>query len=109
MIKIILLFSRPNFVRKFSLRFTEEAKNKLDELESQQDSRLSKIRKLLGYLEVNLHSQHLKIKKCKQIQGPDRQQVYEATQFSFSNFGIFWYFDESLHNSITILDIFIYA
>jgi hypothetical protein len=109
MIKNLLLFSRPNFVRKFSLRFTEEAKNKLDELEVRQDWRLTKIRKVLGYLEVNLHSQNLKIQKCEQIQGSDGEQVYEAMQSSVSNFGIFWYFDDCLDNSIIILDIFIYA
>lgn len=109
MIKNILLFAQPKFVRKFNLRFTEEAKSKLDELEDRQDWRLAKIRRILGCLEIDLHSQHLKIQRCEQIKGPDRQQVYEAMQSSVSNFGIFWYFDDSLDNSIVILDIFIYA
>ena len=59
------------------LSFSNEAKEQLERLESDQ-KKLKKVRKTLGFLEVNPKMQGLNVHRFKSLKGPDGEEMWEA-------------------------------
>ncbi len=80
----------------FSLIFTQEADNKLNELKSDpsQKSTYKAIKKCLGYIETNLKHPSLQTHPFTSLKGPRGEKVFTAyvEQNRPTAYRIFWYY-----------------
>jgi hypothetical protein len=92
----------------FILLFTDEAKEKLAELEEDNSllKRLKAVRKALGYLSLNPRHPSLNTHKYTALHGENGEEIFEA--YAENNtpvaYRIFWYYGPN-KNEITILTI----
>lgn len=80
----------------FRLRFTDEAKANLENLEEDPSKNqiLKAVRKALGLLETNLRHPGLKTHKYSLLKGPNGEEVFEAYAQNQTPgaWRIFWYY-----------------
>ncbi len=92
----------------FKINYTYEANVQLDALESKKAllKRLKAVRKALGYLETNPRHPALNTHKFSSLQGPNREEVFEAYAENKTPgaYRIFWYYGPG-KNVISILAI----
>jgi hypothetical protein len=80
----------------FTLLFTDEAKEKLSQLEKNQTlyKRLNAVRKSLGYLALNPRHPALNTHKYDSLKGPNDEEIFEA--YAENNtpaaYRVFWYY-----------------
>lgn len=81
---------------KFTLRFTAEAKQNLEDLENNraEDKRCRIMKRTLGYLETNPKHPSLNTHKYDSLRGPNGEEVFEA--YAQNNtpgaYRVFWYY-----------------
>ena len=92
--------------RMFELRFSNEAKQVLAELEGSDIKKYSKVRKTLGLMETNLRHPGLKTHQYDTISGANGEDVFEAyvENKTPAAFRVFWHYGPG-KGLITILDI----
>lgn len=92
----------------FQLRFTDEAKENLSELEENPSKKviLKAVRKALAYMETNLRHPGLKTHKYSSLKGPQGQEIFEAYAKNQTSqaYRIFWHYGPG-KNEISILAI----
>jgi len=92
----------------FQLRFTNEARQNLKQLEENKGlaKRLKAVRKALAYLETNPRHPSLDTHKYSSLQGPNGEEAFEAyaENRTPAAFRIFWYYGPG-KNIITIFTI----
>ncbi len=80
----------------FSLRWTQEAIENLQELEKDKglEKRFKAVRKALGYLEKNPRHPGLHTHKYESLSGPNEEEVFEAYAESKTTaaYRIFWHY-----------------
>ena len=91
---------------QFRLRFTSEAKKKLEELSKQDPKKYKKVLKTLGLMETNLRHPGLKTHKYDSLEGPNGEEVFEAyvENRTPGAFRIFWMYGPD-QKDLTILAI----
>ena len=91
---------------KFRLRFTSEARKKLEELSKQDPKKNKKVLKTLGLMETNLRHPGLKTHKYDSLEGPNGEEVFEAyvENRTPGAFRVFWCYGPN-EKEITILAI----
>lgn len=92
----------------FSLRFTDEAKNSLEELKKNpgKEKILKAVLKTLGLMETNLRHPDLRTHKFQSVSGPNGEEVFEAyvQNQTPGAYRIFWYYGPE-KNQISIVAI----
>jgi len=92
----------------FSLRFTDEAKNNLEELKKNpgKEKILKAVLKTLGLMETNLRHPGLRTHKFQSVSGPNGEEVFEAyvQNQTPGAYRIFWYYGPE-KNQISIVAI----
>ena len=91
---------------QFRLRFTSEARKKLEELSKQDPKKNKKVLKTLGLMETNLRHPGLKTHKYDSLEGPNGEEVFEAyvENRTPGAFRVFWCYGPN-EKEITILAI----
>ncbi len=93
---------------KFQLRFTDEAKSNLKELEKDRSKKaiLKEVRKTLGLMETNLRHPGLKTHKYQSINGPHGEEIFEAYAQNQTSkpYRVFWYYGPE-KNQLSIVAI----
>lgn len=92
----------------FSLRFTDEAKNNLEELKKNpgKEKILKAALKTLGLMETNLRHPGLRTHKFQSVSGPNGEEVFEAyvQNQTPGAYRIFWHYGPE-KNQISIVAI----
>ncbi|MCC7345025.1 MAG: hypothetical protein IT573_08805 [Deltaproteobacteria bacterium] len=92
----------------FSLRFTDEAKNNLEELKKNpgEEKILKAVFKTLGLMETNLRHPGLHTHKYQSVSGPNGEEIFEAyvQNRTPGAYRIFWYYGPE-KNQISIVAI----
>jgi hypothetical protein len=91
---------------KFKLKFTNEAKNSLKNLQKADPKKYKKVLKTLGLMEVNLRHPSLNAHKYDSISGLNNEEVFEAyvENKTPAAFRVFWYYGPN-RDELTILAI----
>ncbi len=92
----------------YELIFTPQADSDLMELEIDPGKKkiLASVRKVLGYMEINLRHPSLQTHEYKTLRGPNGEKLFEAyaQQNTIAAYRIFWYYVPN-RNQLTIAAI----
>ncbi len=93
---------------RFKFKFTQEADEKLTELEEDPSKKIpyKAVLKCLGYMETNLRHNSLQTHEFTSLKGPESEKVFEsyAQQKTPGAYRIFWYYGPD-KGEITVLTI----
>lgn len=93
---------------RFELNFTPESARQLEEIENAKDKKntAKAVRKILGFMEVNLRHPSLNTHKYDGFTGPDGEEIFEsyAQNHTPGAYRIFWFYGPG-KGQITILYI----
>jgi len=91
---------------QFRLRLSTEAKATIERLAKQESKKHKKILKTLGLIEVNLKHPSLRTHKFSSLEGPNREEVFEAyvENKTPAAFRVFWFYGPN-PEEITVIAI----